>query len=56
MDKQKMLKPGQQIINLPETFKIFPSLYNLRPLQEKYTGQQSNPNIMKKKLAPTSNE
>lgn len=51
-----MLKVGQKIMNLLETSKIFPSLYNLWPLQEKYTGQQSNPDNMKKKVEPTSNQ
>lgn len=48
MEKQEILKPVQKTISLLETFKIFPSLYNLGLLKEKYTGQQSNPNNMKK--------
>lgn len=44
-----MVKPGQKIMNLLETSKIFPLLYNLGPLQEKYSVQQSNPDNMKKK-------
>lgn len=51
-----MVKPGQKIMNLLETSKIFPLLYNLGPLQEKYSVQQSNPDNMKKKIEPTSNK